>query len=104
VDKVTQARLTRGERLNEILKQEQYHPLTVAEQVAIVFAATRGLLDDIPCDSVRRFEAELQDYLRVNHSELLTELNNGVWNDQVIARLQQAAQTFKRGFKMTEGD
>lgn len=104
VDKVTHARLVRGERLNEILKQEQYHPLTVAEQVSIVFAATRGLLDDIPCEAVQSFEDELLNYMRAKYGELLTELNKGVWNDQVVAQLQQATQTFKSGFKITEGD
>jgi F-type H+-transporting ATPase subunit alpha len=104
VDKVTQARLTRGARLNEILKQEQYHPLTVAEQVSIVFAATRGLLDDIPVDAAHRFEDELLAYLHAKHSSLLTELNNGVWNDQVVAQLQQVTQEFRRSFKITVGD
>ena len=66
LDKATLAQLNRGQRLVEILKQPQYKPMPVEKQVAIIWIATNGYLDDIPVAEVRRFEAELYEYLDVN--------------------------------------
>ena len=62
LDKATQAQLNRGRRLVELLKQDQYVPLPVAKQVLSVYAGTTGMIDDIPVEDVRRFEAELFRY------------------------------------------
>src|SRR6201995_3929333 len=67
LDKASQAQLNRGKRLVEILKQPQYHPLPVEKQVAIIFAATNGLLDDLPVEECRAFEAELYKFLDNAH-------------------------------------
>src|SRR5690606_14522298 len=76
LDKATQARLARGERLTEILKQDQYQPMPVEEQVAIIFAATNGYLDDIPVEQVRPFEKEFLPYLRNSHPEILKSIRD----------------------------
>src|SRR5207249_6465074 len=69
LDKSTQAQLTRGARLVEILKQPQYQPLPVEQQIAIIYAGTNGYLDNIPVTDVRAFETEMYDFLetRVPH-------------------------------------
>ena len=70
LDQATQRRLNRGERIVEVLKQPQYSPMTVEDQVMIIFAATRGYLDDIPVDNIGRFEKEFLSYVHANYSEL----------------------------------
>ncbi|MDP3635516.1 MAG: F0F1 ATP synthase subunit alpha, partial [Phenylobacterium sp.] len=71
LDVTTQRQLARGERLTELLKQPQYSPLTVEEQVAVIYAGTRGYLDTIPTAQVGRFEAELLSHLHAKHQGLL---------------------------------
>src|SRR5262250_2504744 len=71
LDKSTQAQLTRGARLVEILKQPQYEPLAVEKQVAIIFAGTNGYLDAIPISEIRSFETELYSFLDARHPEVL---------------------------------
>ncbi|HHW07083.1 MAG TPA: F0F1 ATP synthase subunit alpha [Clostridia bacterium] len=99
LDKATQARLARGERLTEILKQDQYQPMPVEEQVAIIFAATNGYLDDIPVEQVRPFEKEFLPYLRNSHPEILRDIReSGKLSDETIAALKGAIEEFKQTF------
>ena len=74
LDRVSQAQLDRGYRLTELLKQPQNEPVPVAEQVAVIYAGTRGWVDSIPVDQVRRFETELREYLRANYPQLLEHI------------------------------
>jgi F-type H+-transporting ATPase subunit alpha len=74
LDKATQAQLNRGQRMVEILKQDQYSPLPVEKQVFIVFAATNGYLDPIPVPECRRYEKELYSFLEARHPKLLAEI------------------------------
>jgi len=74
LDKATQSQLNRGQRLVEILKQDQYSPIPVEKQVFIVFAATNGYLDTIPVTECRRFEKELYSFLDARHPKLLAEI------------------------------
>lgn len=74
LDKTTQAQLARGERMIEILKQGQYEPLPVSKQVLIIYAGTRGLLDDIPVKSIRQFEAMFHKFMESKHPDLLHDL------------------------------
>jgi len=74
LDPSTQRQLERGMRIVEILKQGQYVPMDVNEQVAIIFAGTQGLLDSVPVDRVRDFEVNYLKYMRESHSELLSEI------------------------------
>jgi F-type H+-transporting ATPase subunit alpha len=76
LDRATQAQLARGERMVELLKQGQYAPLPVEKQVAIIFAGTQGLLDDLPVDSIRAFEEFFHGWLERKHPDLLGEIRD----------------------------
>jgi F-type H+/Na+-transporting ATPase subunit alpha len=99
LDKATQAQLNRGRRLVEILKQPQYQPLPVEKQVVIIFAATRGYLDAIDVEQVRRYEEELYRFLERNHPELLTQIaEKKILDDQLRAAVEAALAEFSRQF------
>lgn len=99
LDKATQARLARGERLTEILKQDQYQPMPVEEQVAIIFTAANGYLDDIPVEQVRPFEKEFLPYLRNSRPEILRDIREtGKLSEQTIEALKGAIEEFKKTF------
>jgi F-type H+-transporting ATPase subunit alpha len=74
LDKITQAKLNRGARTVEVLKQDLNKPLTVEKQVVILYALTRGFLDDIPLTDIRRFEAELHTWFDLNRKVLLDHI------------------------------
>jgi F-type H+-transporting ATPase subunit alpha len=74
LDRATQMQLARGQRMVEVLKQGQYQPIPVEKQVAIIFAGTQGLLDDLPVDAVRSFEEFLYDWLERKQAALLREI------------------------------
>jgi F-type H+-transporting ATPase subunit alpha len=74
LDAVTQRLLARGARLTELLKQPQFSPLKVEEQVAVIFAGTRGYLDALPVPSVSKFEQQLLRLLRDQHSDVLRDI------------------------------
>ncbi|MCZ6751521.1 MAG: F0F1 ATP synthase subunit alpha [Acidobacteria bacterium] len=74
LDKATQALLSRGQRLTELLKQDQYVPLPVGKQILSLFAGTQGYLDDIPVEAIRSFEAELSRFVDNNHPSLIPKL------------------------------
>jgi F-type H+-transporting ATPase subunit alpha len=100
LDKATLAQLTRGERMVEILKQNQYVPMNVEKQVAIIFAASKGHLDDLEINKVASFEAGLFEYLDVNSRNLLDEIvKKGKITDELEEKLDSAIVNFKTGFK-----
>ncbi len=99
LDKATLAQLTRGERMVEILKQNQYVPMDVAKQIAIIFAAANGHLDNIDANKVREFEKGLFDYLDANNSAELNSITaEGKISEDVEGRLNEAITFFKGGF------
>jgi F-type H+-transporting ATPase subunit alpha len=99
LDKATQAQLNRGQRLTEILKQDQYLPLPVAKQVAIIFAGTRGFLDDMPVPSLQEFEKDLLQYLDTSRPELLAGIaEKKVLDDEITASLEGAIREAKERF------
>ncbi len=99
LDKSTQQQLTRGERMVEILKQNQYVPMSIEDQVAIIFAANAGYLDDLDISRVRDFEAGLLEYLKNNYvSALETIKSKGVISDELNNELNKAIAEFKKGF------
>ena len=100
LDKATQAQLTRGQKMVEILKQGQYAPLPVEKQVMIVYAATNGYLDDIPTEAVGRFEAEFYKFLDENFAKLVSELRDKKDIDEAFTgELKKAIEKFKQEFK-----
>jgi F-type H+-transporting ATPase subunit alpha len=97
LDKVSAAQLDRGYRLTELLKQGLNSPMPVEEQVVVVLAGTGGYLDDIPVEDVRRFEADLLDYVRSRHADLLAHIRTtGELPDDEA--LEAVVQTFKDEF------
>jgi F-type H+-transporting ATPase subunit alpha len=99
LDKATQAQLNRGRRLVEVLKQPQYQPLTVEKQVAIIFAATNGFLDDIPVERVRQYEDELYSFLGTRYPGVLTAIaNKKAIDDEIKASLEEALKEFNKQF------
>ena len=99
LDKATIARLTRGQRLTEVLKQPQYVPMPVEEQVAIIFAAVRGYLDDINMKDVRRFEVQFLPWLRQKYPQVLHNLKTTRAMDKDTENLlNRAVSEFKSAF------
>ena len=99
LDKATKEKLDRGARLLELLKQPQYQPLPVEEQVASLYAATRGFIDDVPLESVREFESGLLDYLRNSKADILNDIKTKKALDEDLEkRLGAGIQEFKKGF------
>ena len=100
LDRASQAQLDRGVRTVEILKQPQYRPVPVEEQVVIIWAAGNGKLDDIPVVDVRRFESELFEFLRARHSDLLAGIReDGKLQDDRVAALDEAVEAFRQQFQ-----
>ncbi len=93
LDPATQRQLTRGARLVEILKQGQYVPVPVEEQVAMIFVATKGLLDEVPITEIKKFEIEFLDRLRLQHADVLGSIReSGKTSDEAAAVLTQTAK------------
>jgi len=100
LDKATQARLTRGERLVEILKQGQFEPMPVEKQVLVIYTATKGYLDDIPVADVRRFEKELLSFVESNRPQLLEHIRT-TKDLPAEQDLNAAIEEFKKGFSVS---
>jgi F-type H+-transporting ATPase subunit alpha len=100
LDKATKTKLTRGERLVELLKQPQYLPMVVEEQVAVLYAGTRGYLDDVAASDAIRFGNELVDFMRNQKSEVLAEIiETKDLGAETEKKLAAAIDEFKAGFK-----
>jgi len=100
LDKSTLAQIERGKRMVELLKQGQYVPMSMVDQVAVLFAATQGFIDDIPVESVRKFEEEFLRYMNDRKADLKKELEQKkAIDDDLKAKLIQALEDFKRGFQ-----
>jgi F-type H+-transporting ATPase subunit alpha len=104
LDKATLAQLNRGQRLTEVLKQDQYVPLPVEKQVAIIFAGTNGLLDDLEVADVRPFEQSLYRYLDTSMPTLLQKIRERkAIDDEIRGELQKAIKEAKERFKTERG-
>ena len=100
LDKATLSQLTRGERMVEILKQNQYVPMDVEKQIAIIFAASKGQLDDLDIEEISDFETGLFEYLDANASDSLASIvNEGTISEDTGEKLEKAISDFKVGFK-----
>ena len=99
LDKATQAQLGRGQRLTEILKQDQYAPFTVEKQVLSLFVATSGALDSIPVPSVRRFEREFLAFVETNYDGILKSIaEKKALDDNIKSEIKKAVEAFKERF------
>ncbi|MBD2718736.1 MULTISPECIES: F0F1 ATP synthase subunit alpha [unclassified Synechococcus] len=91
LDAATQAQLARGKRLRELLKQPQFSPLILAEQVAVVYAGVKGLIDDVPVELVPQFARELREYLKSSKPEYISKVQTDkVLSDESEAMLKEA--------------
>jgi F-type H+/Na+-transporting ATPase subunit alpha len=97
LDKATRDQLTRGEKLSEVIKQPQYQPLPVEKQVAILYAATTGKLDDVPTPRVKEFETGFYRFLESERPKILPDLS-GAWTDDIAAALTEAIDEFRKSF------
>jgi len=99
LDKATQAQLNRGQRLVELLKQNQYSPLPFSKQILIILAGTSGLLDDMPVDQVRAFEKQLYEYVDLTNPGVLRAImEKKVLDDALKAQLQSVIKEAKEQF------
>jgi len=99
LDKATQAQLARGQRLTEILKQDQYAPLSVEKQVLSIYVATSGQMDSVPVSEVRRFESELLQFVETNHGSILKSIREKkALDDGIRAEIKKAVEAFKERF------
>jgi F-type H+-transporting ATPase subunit alpha len=99
LDKATRDQLNRGEKLSEITKQPQYQPLPVEKQVAILYAATTGQLDDVPTPRVRDFETGLYRFLEAEQPDILKDLGEKKeMTDELAGKLDDAIKSFRESF------
>ena len=99
LDKATQAQLNRGQRLVELLKQNQFSPLPFSKQILIIFAGTNGFLDDLPVNQVRDFESELYKYVDATNAGLLrTIMEKKILDDGLKAQLTDVIKQAKQQF------
>jgi F-type H+-transporting ATPase subunit alpha len=104
LDAATQAQLTRGERLVEILKQPQYQPLPMEKQVTIIFAGTKGFLDKFPVNTLADYEKELYSYIETNEPSIFTELQEKqAISPELEEKMKKTLATFGETFKATKG-
>ena len=103
LDAASRRQLARGARLTELLKQPQYSPFPVENQVVSIWAGTNGKLDEVPVEDILRFESELHDYLARNTKVLTTLRDTNVLDDATTADLEAAVDKFKLEFQTGEG-
>ncbi len=99
LDKTTKAQLDRGQRMVELLKQPQYQPMAAEDQVAVIWAATNGFLDDVPVAAIRRYEVEFLQYLKSKYAATVEQLRaKKELTDEIVTGLKTAANEFKAIF------
>ncbi|WP_028847887.1 MULTISPECIES: F0F1 ATP synthase subunit alpha [Thermocrispum] len=104
LDEASKRQLDRGARLYEVLKQREYSPIPVEEQVVTVYLGTNGHFDDVPLEDVRRFNAEIIEHIRHKHEGILAEIRDtGDFSDELANRLVEVTKEFKKGFVTSEG-
>jgi F-type H+-transporting ATPase subunit alpha len=100
LDKATLQQIERGKRMVELLKQGQYVPMSMVDQVSVLFAATQGYIDDIPVESIRKFEEEFLRYMSDRKADVKKELaDKKAIDDDLKAKLIAAVEDFKKGFQ-----
>src|SRR5437764_1915519 len=105
LDAASRAQLDRGARLVELLKQPQYQPFPVEEQVVSIWAGANGYLDDVPVDDISRFEADFLDYLRRSHAGILQTIRESLaLTEDTATALKDAIEEFRKGFETSSGE
>lgn len=104
LDAASRRQLARGARLTELLKQPQYSPYPVEEQVVSIWAGTNGKMDEVPVEDILRFEAELLEHLRNNSEVLATLRATNVLDDDTLATLEREVDEFAKGFQAKGSD
>ena len=100
LDASTQKLLNRGSKLTELLKQNQYSPLTVAEQVISIFAGVNGYLDDINLNNIKQFETKLLELIKENDNEIIDQLNStGKLEDDMQKKISEIILKMKKEIK-----
>ncbi|MBT8495307.1 MAG: F0F1 ATP synthase subunit alpha [Deltaproteobacteria bacterium] len=103
LDKATQAQLARGERMVELLKQDQYKPMAMEEQVVLLFCGINGFIDDYPVGDIRRYEAELLEYMKTRKKDVLDSIRTvGKLDDSLTGKLREALTDFAKTFSVEE--
>jgi F-type H+-transporting ATPase subunit alpha len=102
LDKASQQQIARGQRVVEVLKQPQYQPLPVEEQVVSIWSVTNAKMDDIPVADVRRFERDLLEFVRSRHGDLLSRLRTEKLTEDIESQLNDAVDSFKETFEPSE--
>jgi F-type H+-transporting ATPase subunit alpha len=103
LDKSTIAQLTRGEKMVEILKQDEYVPMPIEKQVLIIFIATKGLLDDVPTAELKRFEQEFSAFMDSDYPDIVRELAAKLQiSDEINEQIVKAATKFKEKFVISK--
>ncbi|HET6364733.1 MAG TPA: F0F1 ATP synthase subunit alpha [Nitrospirota bacterium] len=99
LDKATLAQLNRGQRMVELLKQDQYVPMLVEQQILVIFAGTNGFVDDVPVNAVKKFEQELLRFMASKHQAVLDDIKSKKQiDDDLKARIKSAIEEFKKSF------
>src|SRR5690606_1749543 len=96
LDRATQQQLDRGLRLTELLKQPQYQPMALTDQIAVIYAGTNGLLDHIPVERIGQWKEDFLRAYNTQFADIANQIQNdpGTWNDEIAGRLRQAIETF----------
>lgn len=103
LDKATQAQIARGQRLVELLKQPPNKPVPVEKQVAIIYAGTKGYLDDVPVNAIQKFEQEFYTFLDTEKPEVLEMIRaEKKITDEIETKLKEAIEEFKRKLHFRE--
>ena len=105
LDAATQAQLDRGYRMVELLKQPQYKPMSVTDQVLSLYAGTKGFIDDVPVKAVQQWEVDFQQFARDKHSDLITLLDEKQdLSDDVVEKIEACIAEFKNGYTPVESE
>ena len=97
LDQATQKQLARGARVVEVLKQPQYAPMPVEQQIMIIFAVTNGLLDDLPVEQIKGWDQGFRDFMAAQHQDVGEEIRaRKVLGDELAARLRAAIAEYKQ--------
>jgi F-type H+-transporting ATPase subunit alpha len=100
LDNATRRQLARGEKLTEILKQDQYKPLAFEEQVLVIYAGTRGYTDEVETKSLKDYESQLKAYVDQKYPEILKEIReSGKIGDELKVKVDKAMTEFREIFK-----